>query len=345
MTLPERRAAILALIIGDYVREKKPIGSEWLVQHHGLGLSSATIRNEMARLEEEGYISHPHTSAGRVPSDRGYRYYVEMLMGEPELPPEERLRILHQFHQATSEINEWLELAASVLAQSVRNAAVVTAPRVGQARLKQLQLVSLQDFTALLVLVTQDIKVRQQVITFPEPVTQEELTRFANRLNQQWSGLDAEQIQARLPEPGRWQEPVARAVVTILAEEESASFSDARVEGLRNVLEQPEFAEATKALDIVEALDEHNLPRAIPFESTPDEGVTVLIGGENRDDAMRGCSLIITGYGTRGGPKGSLVVVGPTRMHYPRAIATVRYMGTVMSELLHRLYGPDMQDN
>jgi heat-inducible transcriptional repressor len=299
----------------------------------------------MARLEDDGYITHPHTSAGRVPADRGYRYYVEALMGDPELPPEERLRILHQFHQATSEITEWLELAAAVLAQSVRNVAVVTAPRVGQVRLKHVQLVALQDFTALLVLVTQDVKVRQQVVTFAEPIGQEELTRIANRLNHLWSGLDSEQVRARSADLGVRDEPVARAVTAILADEEAAAFGEARVEGLRNVLEQPEFAESTKALDIVEALDEHNLTRAIPFESTPEEGVTVLIGGENRDDAMRGCSLIITGYGARGGPKGSLVVVGPTRMHYPRAIATVRYMGAVMSELLHRLYGLESQED
>jgi heat-inducible transcriptional repressor len=345
VTLSERRAAILRLIIGDYVRTAKPVGSEALVVQHGLGLSSATIRNEMARLEEEGFITHPHTSAGRVPSDRGYRYFVEMLMGEPELPPEERLRILHQFHQATSEIAEWLQLAAAVLSQSVRNVAVVTAPRVGQARLKHLELVALQDFTALLVLVTQDVKVRQQVITFAEPVSQEELTRIANRLNHVWSGLDLEQIRARPVDLGAREEPVLRAVTAIMTEEEATMFGDARVDGLGNLLEQSEFSEAKKALKIVDALGEHNLPRAIPFESTPEHGVTVLIGGENREDAMRGCSLIITGYGSRGGPKGSLVVVGPTRMHYPRAIATVRYMGSVMSELLTRLYGQEQPDD
>ena len=119
MTLPERRAAILQLIIADYVQTAQPVGSEALVQRHGLGLSSATIRNEMARLEEEGYISHPHTSAGRVPSDKGYRYFVESLIGEPELPADEQRRILHQFHQATMAMAEWLDLAAAVLSQSV----------------------------------------------------------------------------------------------------------------------------------------------------------------------------------------------------------------------------------
>ncbi len=341
MALPERRSAILRLIISDYVETAQPIGSEALVQRHGLSLSSATIRNEMARLEEEGYITHPHTSAGRVPSERGYRYFIETLMGEPELPPAERLQILHQFHQATSEMAEWLGLAAAVLANTVRNVAVVTAPRVGRTRLKRVELVALHDFTALLVLVTEDIKVRQQVITFAEPVSQEDLTRLAAKLNQQWAGHDAEYVRAALADFTGVEETAGRAVADILADEEAMVFGDARVDGLRNVLEQPEFSRSTKAIEIVEALDDHNLPRAIPFESTPDDGVTVLIGSENREDAIRECSVIVTGYGSPRGPRGVLAVLGPTRMHYPRAIATVRYVGSVMSEVLRRLYGQD----
>ena len=339
MTLSERRGAILRLIITDYIQTALPIGSEALVKQHGLKMSSATIRNEMARLEEEGYITHPHTSAGRVPSDRGYRYYVETLMGDPDLSSEEKLRILHQFHQATSEIAEWTQLAAAVLAQSVHNLAVVTAPRVSQARLKHLELVALHDATALLVLVTGDVQVRQQVITFPEPMGQEELTRLANRLNQQWSGSDGEAVRGRLAELSANEEPVGRAVAEILADEEAGVVGQARIEGLRNVLEQPEFSRSTKALDFLEALDEHNLPRAIPFASAPDEGVSVIIGSENREGAIRECSVIITGYGGGQAPRGALAVVGPTRMHYGRAIATVRYMGQVMSELLQRLHG------
>jgi heat-inducible transcriptional repressor len=339
VSLTERRAAILRLIIADYVQTTLPVGSEALVRNHGLGLSSATIRNEMARLEDEGYISHPHTSAGRVPSDRGYRYYVEKLMDEPELAPAEKLRILHQFHQATSQVAEWLQLAAAVLSRSVHNVAVVTAPRVTQTRLKHLQLVSLHEHTALMVLVTHDVKVRQQVITFNEPVSQEELSRLANRLNSQWSGLDVDAIRARMGDLSPREEPVALMVCDILLEEEATTFADARVDGLRNVLEQPEFSQSTKALEFLEALDEHNLPKAIPVDSVLGSGVTVIIGSENRPGAMRECSLIITGYGNAQGAQGTLAVLGPTRMHYPRAIATVRYMGTVMSELLQRLYG------
>ena len=198
----------------------------------------------------------------------------------------------------------------------------------------------LHEFTALLVLVTEDVKVRQQVIGLAEPVSQDDLLRLANRLNANWAGQDADGVRARVGELVGWEEPVGRAVVEILSEEEAGTFADAHVEGLRNVLEQPEFSRSTKALEILEALDEHNLPKAFPLDSALEDGVTVIIGGENRQDAMRELSLILTGYGSDQGARGMLAVLGPTRMHYPRAIATVRYMGSVMTELLHRLYGP-----
>ena len=338
MALSERRAAILRLIIADYVQSAQPIGSEALVQRHNLELSSATIRNEMARLEEDGYIHHPHTSAGRVPSDKGYRYFVEALIGEPDLPSEEKLRILHQFHQATSEMAEWLQLAASVLSQSVRNLAVVTAPRAGQTKVKHLELVALHEHTALLVLVTDAVKVRQQVITFPQPVTQMELTRLANRLSQAWSGLSAEQVAAQPADASAAELTVAAVVAEILTEEDTAAFKEAHVEGLRNVLAQPEFSRSEKLLDLVEAVAERNLPKAIPPESVAESGVTVIIGEENPNDSMRECSIVITSYGTPEGHKGAIAVLGPTRMHYPRAIATVRYMGNVMSDVLTKLY-------
>lgn len=338
MTLSERRAAILRLIIADYVQTAQPIGSEALVQRHSLELSSATIRNEMARLEEDGLIHHPHTSAGRVPSHKGYRYFVESLAGEPDLPAEEKLRILHQFHQATSEMAEWLQLAASVLSQSVHNLAVVTAPRAGETKVKHLELVALQHHTGLLVLVTDSVKVRQQVVTFAHPVAQPELTRLANRLGQAWTGLSAADVKAQQADPSSAEGTVAAVVAEILAEEDATAFTQAHVEGLRNVLAQPEFSRSEKLLDLVEAVDERNLPKAIPPESVAESGVTVIIGEENPNDSMRECSIVITNYATPEGHKGAIAVLGPTRMHYPRAIATVRYMGSVMSDVLSKLY-------
>jgi len=338
VTLTERRAAILRLIIGDYVQTAQPVGSEALVQRHRLELSSATIRNEMARLEEEGYIHHPHTSAGRVPSDKGYRYFVEALIGEPDLPAEEKLRILHQFHQATSEMAEWLQLAASVLSHSVRNLAVVTAPHAGRTKVKHLELVALHDRTALMILITDAVKVRQQVITFSHGVEQPELSRLANRLSGTWAGFSGEQILALGLDPSTVEGAVAAVAADVLAEEDAMAFAEARVEGLRDVLAQPEFSRSDKLLDLMEVVDERNLPKAIPAASVAGTGVTVIIGQENQNDTMHEYSVVITSYGTPEGHRGAIAVLGPTRMHYPRAIATVRYMGDVMSDLLTQLF-------
>ena len=338
--LTERRAAILQLIIDDYVRSATPVGSENIVRTHGLGLSSATLRNEMARLEDEGYISHPHTSAGRVPSDKGYRYYVETLMQDTDIANEEKLRILHQFHQASMEIPEWLQLAASVLAQTAQNLAVVTAPRTASAKLKHLQLVGLSDMATLMVLVTEDIKVHQQVITLPEPVNQDQLNEVAGRLNQRIAGKGAEAIRESEDGVPPIDELLATHAAEMLAIEDNSQYAEPHLEGLANVLRQPEFSRSDRMLDVVEALEERNLSKVIPFETIGDEGVTVIIGAENRQDAMRDCSVVIARYSAgEGGPTGAIGVLGPTRMYYPRAIASVRYLGRLMSELMIKLYG------
>jgi len=338
--LNERRAAILQLIIDDYVRSATPVGSENIVRTHGLGLSSATLRNEMARLEDDGYISHPHTSAGRVPSDKGYRYYVETLMQDTDIANDEKLRILHQFHQASMEIPEWLQLAASVLAQAAQNLAVVTAPRNLSAKLKHLQLVGLSEQATLMVLVTEDIKVHQQVIQLPEPVNQDELNEIAARLNQRLSGKGADAIREARDGVSPLEELLSDHAAEMLALEDNSQYAEPHLEGIANVLRQPEFSRSDRMLDVVEALEERNLAKVIPFETIADEGVTVIIGAENRQDAMRDCSVVIARYSAgEGGPTGAIAVVGPTRMYYPRAIASVRYLGGLMSDLMIKLYG------
>lgn len=338
--LTERRAAILQLIIDDYVRSATPVGSENIVKEHRLGLSPATLRNEMARLEDDGYISHPHTSAGRVPSDKGYRYYVETLMQDTDISNEEKLRILHQFHQATMEMSEWLQLAASVLAQAAQNLAVVTAPRAISARMKHVQLVELSESVALMVLVTEDLKVHQQVVAMPEPIAQEELNGVAARMNQRLAGKGAEAILSDLESNSPVEELLSRVAAEMLVNEEGAQYAEPHLEGIANVLRQPEFSRSDRMLDVVEALEERNLSKVIPFETIADVGVTVIIGAENRQDAMRDCSVVICRYSAgEGGPVGAIAVLGPTRMHYPRSIATVRYLGALMSELMLKLYG------
>jgi heat-inducible transcriptional repressor len=350
--LTERRGRILSLIVEDYVDSALPVGSETVVRRHRLGVSPATIRNEMAKLEEEGYISHPHTSAGRIPTETGYRYYVESLMEEEDLPWEEKQTILHQFHQAGREWEDWLHLAVAILATSARNMAVVTVPRSSQCRLRHIELVSVQDLTALLVLVLEETRVRQHVLSLPESLTQSELTEVAHRLTQLYGGLTAAQIRATAAPLSPLEEQVVQAVLELILAEDEAANEEAYLEGLQHVLAQPEFSRSDKILALLEALDERNLTRNIPFRRLADVGVKVIIGSEHLalgrsalagpgpgwTEAMRECSVVVARYGVPGALNGALAVLGPTRMHYPRTISTVRYVSSLMSELLEGYY-------
>jgi heat-inducible transcriptional repressor len=295
----------------------------------------------MARLEEDGFITHPHTSAGRVPSDKGYRYYVEALMQERDLSWEAKQTIRHQFHQAGREEDEWIHLAAAVLARAVENAAVVTAPRSPEARLKRLEMVSIHDSAALLVLVLQQARVKQQVLIFPEPIEQDQLTAMANRLNQAFGGLSAAEIARSQVQLTQLEWHVANAVRDIMESSDDGGYDDAYLEGMRNVMKKPEFATSDKMLNLLEVLEQRNLPKLIPFRELSADGVTVMIGGEHEEDAMRDYSVVVAPYGRQGGVQGAMAVVGPTRMHYSETISTVRFMAGVMSEMLQTFYGDD----
>lgn len=337
--LTDRRARLLSLIVSEFVDTATPVGSDALVRRHGIKLSSATIRNEMARLEEEGYISHPHTSAGRVPSDKGYRYYVEALMEERDLPWQTKQTIRHQFHQAGREEDEWVQLAASVLSRAVENAAVITLPRSREARLKRLELLGIQENAALLVLVLQGARVKQQIMLFPEPIEQDRLTAISNHLNDAFSGYSAPEIARSPAQLTQLEWHVANAVRDIMEASDQGGSEDAHLEGVRNVLRKPEFASSDKVLNLLEVLEQRNLPRMIPFQAAEQDGVTVMIGAENAADVMRDYSVVITRYGVPDGVSGAMAVLGPTRMHYPETISTLRYVAGLMSEMLSTYYG------
>jgi len=332
--LTERRSRILRLVVDEYVESAVPVGSETIVRKYRLPVSPATIRNEMARLEEEGYITHPYTSAGRVPSDKGYRYYIEGLMGEQDLTQEEKETIRHQFHQAGRELEEWVHLAAAVLAQAARNMAVVTTPRSPHCRLKHLELVGLRDLVVLLVLVLRDGRLLQQVLTLSEALSQVELTTVAQRLTDLYQGLTEFQIRSSAVELSGLELQVMDEVQALMAAEHEGRYDDACLEGMSLVLGQPEFSSAEKMLDLLAVLDQYSLTRTLPLRRLAGEGVTVVIGSENQEDALRDCSLLVARYGVPGALSGALAVLGPTRMRYPRTISTVRYLGILMSELV-----------
>ncbi len=340
MVLSERRSRILTFIVQDYVDSAQPVGSQSLVERHSLGLSSATVRNEMAALEDEGLITHRHTSAGRIPSNRGYRYYVSSLMPEQELSRQEQISILHQFHQTTRDLEEWVGLAASVLANSLHNVALVTQPRVMGVRFKQLQLVELSENRSLLVVVTSDAQVHQHTLEFPVHVTQEMLTRLAGRLNGEFGGRMASELPMRdKAEPlGAVEAIVIAAVTDLLLKEQEVAAERPVIEGVRELLRQPEFDDSDRILDTLEAVDERKLRAAIPSDAVETGGVAIVIGDENRDGPYQDMSFVLARYGSAGTAGGVVGVLGPTRLAYGDTVAHVRYVSDVLTELIRKYY-------
>ena len=340
MALSERRSRILALIVDDYVDTATPVGSQSLVARHALALSSATVRNEMAALEDQGLITHPHTSAGRVPSNEGYRFYVSSLMPERELTRQEQMTILHQFHQSARDLGEWLTLAASVLANSLHTVALVTQPHAVEVRFKQLQLVELGENRALLVVVTSDGNAHQRHLEFAVHVSQEGLSRLAVRLNGEYGGRLASELPlGEGAEPLDEVEGTVVAAVTDLLLKEQAKVEEPFVEGVRELLRQPEFEGPDRMLDTLEAVEERRLRGAIPAGAVAPGGVAIVIGDENRDGPYQEMSFVLARYGQAGGAGGVLGLLGPTRLDYGGAVAHVQYVSEVLTELLRTYYG------
>jgi heat-inducible transcriptional repressor len=337
--LTPRRQAILGLVVRAYIETAQPIGSKALVERYHLGYSPATIRNELAALEELGYLTHPHTSAGRVPTEEGYRYFVEHLLGEVELPLSERLMIQHQFHQVRLELDQWARLAAAVLAHTVHSAALATPPKAPRSRFKHLELISLHDTVILLVLVLVGGIVRQQMLTLDGPVSQEQLSRISNELNACLSGATSDELMNRATHVTELGRQVVLLVQNLMQRVDGYPSDQVYRAGLTQILEAPEFAEGESVRKIVQVLEERSLLESILASLQDINTVQVIIGGEGRWQTLRNISLVLSRYGVREGATGLLGVVGPIRMPYDRAISVVRYVSMLMSDLLREWYG------
>ncbi|MBM2826429.1 MAG: HrcA family transcriptional regulator [Dehalococcoidia bacterium] len=332
--LSRRMGNILRIIVGEYITTGAPVGSDSIVRKHGLRVSSATVRNDMARLEDDGYISHPHTSAGRVPSDKGYRYYLEQLMESEEMPPDEKRTILHQFHQVEGELEEWSRLAAAVLSRIVKNMVVITIPKAPVARFKRLELVSMRGVTVLVVLLLQDAKVKRQIVALPESLDQEALQLIAQRLNRLYDGLSAALINTVTAELSIFEREITAAVVKAMQSEDDMSSGELWVDGVRNLLGQREFSSSERVIQIIDAVHDRTFVESFYLYLPMGEVVTVIVGEENPMDLLRECSLVMARYGPPESLSGAVGVLGPTRMHYAKTIASVQYLSAVMSELI-----------
>ena len=341
MTL--RRQAVLGLVIRTYIERGLPVGSKSFVENFGLDISPATIRNEMAALEEMGYLTHPHTSAGRMPTEQGYRYFVEHMVGDSELPLPEQYMIRHQFHQARLELDQWVRLAVAVLAHTTRKAALATSPRSLESRFKHVELISVRESLILLVLVLQGGTVKQQMLSLEAPLDQDALSRLSNQINEMCYGLTAKQLTSvvtALPELGQ---QVGRIIGEVLSTVDSQSTHTLFRDGLAHVLDEPEFAEGDQVRQMVQTLEGPSLVEVVTRASQPLEvgGIQVLIGGEGRWQDFSDLTLVLSRYGVPGGASGLLGVVGPLRMTYDRAIGAVRYVSHLMSDLVSDWYGDE----
>jgi heat-inducible transcriptional repressor len=337
--LDDRKEQVLKAVVVDYTTTAVPVGSQSLAARHFARWSAATIRNELAFLMDTGHLRQPHTSSGRVPSDLGYRYFVDYLMVEESVGNPLRGSMLEFFEALPLELEAILEGTAMAMARAADNVGVVTAPRTSESKLKYTDLIHLDKGRILAIVVLEGNLVRQQPVELSADVDQELLGAFSNRLNQDLKGNTAQRLRAYLAaeELLDWQIAVVEGIADFMKAHDSESATVVVHDGVRNLLKQPEFVDAERLLPVLELLEEsRDLARML--ESTDAaEKVEVLIGDESGDFHLRECSLVMTTYGAPGFT-GTIGTIGPTRMLYPQVVARLRYVAELAGLAVARLY-------
>ena len=341
-----RSQAILRAVIEEYVTTAQPVGSQALVDRYGLGVSSATVRNILAELEIAGLLTHPHTSAGRVPTDSGYRFYVESMVDAVPLPAVEQLMIRHQFGQVEFASEHWFRLAATTLAGLTRSAGLATPAKPRAAHIRRVDLVAVNERMASLILVLREGSIKQAIVTLdePEPIDQATLNQVAGLLNDrlnELTGTSAESAIAALDEADPVQRIAARVgerIIRILSDYDAAAVEEVFSDGLLNVMEAPEFAQSDKLRQVFSALENRAYLGELVGSVAGSGRIRIVIGAENPREEMHDVTLILAPYGRPGRALGVVGVLGPTRMSYPNAIGTVSFVSGLMNELVDHLY-------
>ncbi len=337
MRLTDRQKLILTLIIHEHIRTAQPVGSKTIVDKYSLDMSSATVRNEMAALTDYELLRQPHTSAGRVPTEEGYRFFVGNLVQKSGLPTNTRRTITHQFYQSRQDIEQWLKLAASVLANQSQAAALVTAPHSEKAIFKHLELIATRGRQVLMVLVLVGGEIHQQFITLADSISQERLSQVANHLTHLCLKLDTRNISPLKDQLDPLGQEILEIVIAEMALIEQSTTGEIYLDGMTNVLSEPEFSESDEARQALHILEEPSLLTnllANTMMNTDIGGIQVLIGGEGTWDELRQLSVVLARYGDPNTLSGSIGVLGPIRMPYDRTISTVRFIANVLSDLV-----------
>lgn len=343
MRLDERKKKVLAAVVQDYILTGEPVGSRTIARRYDLGVSPATIRNEMADLEEMGLLEQPHTSAGRIPSDFGYRYYVDCLMAPERLTPAEEEYVRRRYNQKMLEIEQVLEETARLLSEMTAYTAVALGPSQTNAVIEQVQILPVHSSNkALLVAVTSTGVVEHRIIVIPDTVTPEDLNRISRVLNASLQGLALEELrQAVLRDIYREvaeHRGLVKQIIDLLQQVLSLEGSEkVYLEGIFNILSQPEFKNLERVKDILAFLEREEALRRI-FNAIPAQGLTVRIGQENKEEGIDKCSVVTISYSVEGKIMGKVGLLGPTRMQYSRVISVLQCVADSLSRTLEQFY-------
>ena len=339
-----RSQAILRAVIEEYVSSALPVGSQALVERYRLGVSSATVRNILAELELAGLLSHPHTSAGRIPTDAGYRWYVEAIIEGALMPEVEQLMIRHQFGQVEFASEQWFRLAASTIASLTRAAGLATPAKPIAAHIRRVDLVLINDRLASLVIVMREGSLKQSLVTLGTPEDQLALSSVAGFLNDLVAGRTASQIETSLRRVDL-ERPhaaliarVGQRIVQTLRDYDHEAVEEVFSDGLLNVMGAPEFAQSDKLRRVFSALENRAYLGDLVGQVAASGEVKVYIGEENLAPDMHEVALILAPYGRPGQAVGVVGVLGPTRLAYSDAIGSVRFVSGLMNELVEHLY-------
>lgn len=343
--LDDRKKKILQAVIRNYLETGEPVGSRTISKYTDLNLSSATIRNEMADLEEMGYILQPHTSAGRIPSDKGYRLYVDTMMEEKE---REVVELKEMLVERQDKMETLLKQVARVLARNTQYATMISAPQVKRNKLKFIQLSRVDARQILAVIVIEGNVIKNNILEVDEALSDETLLKLNILLNTNLNGLSIDEINLGMIAVMKQQAGIHSDIVgevvdavaeAIRAEEDLEIYTS----GTNNIFRYPELADQQKASELINTFEEKQLLGELLQETSAGEentGIQVYIGSETPVQSMRDCSVVTATYELGGGMKGTIGIVGPKRMDYDKVVGTLRTIQTQLDELYRREDNP-----
>ncbi|HHT63597.1 MAG: heat-inducible transcriptional repressor HrcA [Bacillota bacterium] len=339
--MDERKKKVLHAIVKDYVATAEPVGSRTISKKYGLGVSSATIRNEMSDLEDLGYIEQPHTSAGRIPSDKGYRYYVDCLMEKEELTQQEVNQVKRLFAPKVTEMEQIVQATCRLLSQLTNYTAIILVPRQGEGCLERIQLIPVSLYRVMVVVVSDTGFINHRVLELPNPIEPKKLQEMSSFLQSKLFGLNMEEVNFTLLKEITNQLSTYGDFTDLafeLMEQVLKESNDDRVflGGALNMFNQPEFRDVEKLKTLLSSLEEERILKSL-LKKDGREGTKISIGGENSYEGINQCSVITADYKMHGNTLGTIGILGPTRMNYSKAVALVEYVTEQLSWILEKL--------